>query len=120
MNTKRIKIKERHYEIVNGPNKDTLFDACKYAYSKTAKIAIDFGVVVGYTMPRNHPGCAYVPMDMSDVAIRGIEHEDGSGESFNIHGICKATLISSNDAKFYKFKAYYNSKTRTGTFTLFE
>ena len=45
MNTKGIKIKERSYEIVNGPNKDTLFDACKYAYSKTTKFAIDFGVV---------------------------------------------------------------------------
>lgn len=121
MNTKRIEIKERHYEIVNGPNKDTLFDACKYAYSKTTKFAIDFGVAAGYTMPRNHPGCAYVPMDMSDVAIHGIEHEDGSGESFNIHGMCKAALHrSSDDAKFYKFKAYYNAKTRTGTITFFE
>lgn len=124
MNTKRIEIKERHYEIVNGPNKDTLFDACKYAYSKTTKFAIDFEVAASYTMPRNHPGCAYVPMDMSDVTIHGIEHEDGSGESFNIHGICKVALHRSrlsNDAKLCcKFKAYYNAKTRTGTITFFE
>lgn len=123
MNTKKIEIKERHYkicEIVNGPNKDTLFDACKYAYSKTT-IAIDFGVAAGYTMPRDHPGCAYVPMDMSDVVIRGIEHEDKSGEHFIIHGICKTTLPRSSDsAKFYKFNAYYDSKTRTGTITFFE
>lgn len=121
MNTKRIEIKERHYEIVNGPNKDTLFDACKYAYNKTVKFAIDFGVAIGYTMPRNDPGCAYIPMDMHDVMIWGIEHEDGSGESFNIHGLCKAVLHrSSDDAKLYKFKAYYNAKTCTGTITFFE
>ena len=121
MNTKKIKIKERHYEIVNGPNKDMLFDACKYAYSKTTKLAIDFGVAAGYTMPRSHPGCAYVLIDMSDVAIHGIEHENESGESFDIHGMCKAALHGlSDDAKFYKFKAYYNAKTRTGTITFFE
>ena len=123
MNTKKIEIKERHYkicEIVNGPNKDTLFDACKYAYSETT-IAIDFGVAAGYTMPRDHPECAYVPMDMSDVVIRGIEHEDESGERFIIHGICKATLPRSSDsAKFYKFRAYYDSKTHTGAITFFE
>lgn len=111
MNTKRI-----DFEIFNGPNKDMLFDACKYAYSKTVKFAIDFGVAVGYTMPRNHPGCAYIPMDMHDVMVRGIEHEDGSGESFNIHGVCRAVLCGTSDnAKLYKFKAYYNAKTRTGT-----
>ncbi len=120
MDTKKTETKEKYYDIVAGPNKDTLFDACKYAYNKTTKFAIDFGVAVGYTMPRNHPGCAYVPMDMSDVAIHGIEHEDGSGESFNIHGMCKAALRGSSDTKFYKFKAYYNTKTRTGTITFFE
>ena len=111
MNTKGIK--ERSYEIVNGPNKDTLFDACKYAYSKTVKFAIGFGVAAGYTMPRNHPGCAYVPMDMSNVTICGIEHEDGSGESLIIHGFCKAALHGSSES--YRFKAYYNAKNRTGT-----
>lgn len=121
MNTKRIEIKERHYEIFNGPNRDMLFDACKYSRDRATKFAINFKVAAGYTMPRNHPGCAYVPMDMSDVTIHGIEHEDGSGESFNIHGMCKAALhIPSGDAKFYKFKAYYNAKTRTGTITFFE
>ena len=121
MNTKRTETKECYYGIVNGPDRDTLFYACKYAYSKTTKFAIDFEVVAGYTTPQNHPERAYVPVGMSDVAIHGIEHEDGSGESFNIHGVCKATLHRSPDgAKFYKFKAYYNAKNRAGTITFFE
>ena len=40
MNTK-TETKERLYEIANGPSKDTLFDACKYAYSKNAKVTIE-------------------------------------------------------------------------------
>lgn len=122
MNTKRIETKECYYGIVNGPNKDTLLYACKYAYGKTTKFAaIDFEVVAGYTMMlQNHPERAYDPIDVSDVAIHGIEHEDGSGESFNIHGVCKAVLHgSSDDAKLYKFKAYYDAKTRAGTITFF-
>lgn len=115
MNTKKNEIKKRYYEIISGPSKDALFDACKYAYSKATKFAINFGVAGGYTMPRNHPECAYVPMEMHDVLIFGIEHEDGSGDSFNIHGLCKAVLYGvSTEVKSYKFKAYYNTKTRSG------
>ena len=37
MNTK----KEKYYDIVAGPNKDALFDACKYAFSKTARLEVE-------------------------------------------------------------------------------
>ena len=124
MNTKRIEIKERHYEIVNGPNKDALFDACKYACSKTAKLTVEFAVAIGYTMPKNDPGCAYIEMPITGIRIYGIEHEDGSGESFNLHGYCKADLnyLGGNNMtyKSYRFKAYYNSKNRKGCITFIE
>lgn len=120
MNTKRNET-ERTFDIVTGPNKDTLFDVCKYACSKTAKLTVDFAVAIGYTMPKHHPGCAYVPMYISDIKVVGIEHEDGSGESFNLHGYCKADLnsLGGNNVtyKSYRFKAYYNSKNRKGCIT---
>lgn len=120
MNTK--KTEEKYYEIVAGPNKDALFDVCKYACNKAAKLTVDFAVAIGYTMPKNNPGCAYIPMAITDIIIYGIEHEDGSGESFNLHGYCKADLnsLGGNNVKPYRFKSYYNSKTRKGCIAFIE
>lgn len=124
MNTKKTETKERYYDIVAGPNKDALFDACKYAYSKTAKLTVDFAVAIGYTMPENDPSCAYIAMAITNIRICGIEHEDGSGESFNLHGYCKADLNSLGGDnvtyKSYRFKAYYNAKNREGYITFIE
>lgn len=120
MNTKKNET-ERTFDIVAGPNRDMLFDACKYAYDKTVRIPIDFTVAIGYTIPKHHPGCAYVPMFVSDIKIASIEHEDGSGESFNLKGYCKAdpdsTVGSAATCKSYNFKAYYNTKSRSGCIT---
>lgn len=116
MNTKKTE-RNRIFDIVNGPGRDALFDAYKYAYDDKTHIHIEFAVAIGYTTPVDDPGCAYVPMDIEDIKIRGIEHEDGSGYSFNLHGWCKADLgHGSKNAglKSYKFKAYYNAKTREG------
>jgi hypothetical protein len=122
MNTRESKPKS--FEIVAGPSRDMLFDACKYAYSKHAHVAVDFAVATGYTMPRANPGCACIQMQISDVKICGIEHEDGSGESFNLHGYCKANLGSFGTTKAvrkpYRFKAYYNARTRKGFITFIE
>lgn len=121
MSTKGIKVHKRSYSIVNGPNKDVLFDACKYAFSKTATIAIDFRVVTGYTMPRNHPGCAYTMMNIDEMKIHGIEYADEVSGNLNLHGHCKAALgHSSESTKHYKFEALYNSRTREGVITFLE
>ena len=121
MNTKE---KPNRYEIVAGPNKDVLFDACKYAYNKHAHVAVDFVVAIAYTMPRSNHGYACLQMQISDIKICGIEHEDGSGESFNLHGYCKANLDSFGTTKAvrkpYRFKAYYNARTRKGSITFIE
>ncbi len=108
------------YDIVAGPNKDLLFDACKYAYDKSCKIDVQFSVASGYTTtPDNDPKCAYVLMDISDIMIAGIDHEDGSGDSFNIHGYCR--ISHKPTAGFLllpsKFVAYYNVKSRKGKIT---
>lgn len=109
---------ERLYEIMNGPSRDTLFDACKYAYSKFNKIHVEFTVAAGYTMPKGSPGRAYVSLRLTDIIIAGIAHENGSGESFNLYGYCHADLNSFGGQVTYKnyyFSAYYNTQTRTGT-----
>ena len=110
------------YDIVRGPSRDTLFDACKYAYDKGAKINVEFVAAYGYTMPKNDPTSAYVAIIARDIVVCGIEHEDGSGESFNIHGYCKISLKSSTDpeAQESKFRAYYNAKRRGGIIVFFD
>lgn len=107
------------YQIVNGPGRDTLFDACKYAYSDV-KLYANFTVALGYTMPPNDPSAAYIPMTLKEVKVIGIEHENGSGHSFNLYGYCKANLSvigmqEKTPCNTYKFMAYYNAKTRKGT-----
>ena len=110
---------DRYYDIVNGPNKDTLFDACKYAYVKGAQIPINFDIAAGYTMPKSDPSSAYIPLSTRDFKIVSIENEDGSGESFNLEGYCTAGFkrrpTGLNIYNTYKFSAYYNTKRRTGT-----
>ena len=112
--------KEKYYEIVVGPSKDLLFDACKYAYSKNANISVSFSIAAGYTMPANDPTAGCIPMRIKNIRICSIEHEDGSGESFNLHGYCMADLNSFHanvNYESYRFKAYYNTKNRRGCIT---
>ena len=107
MNTER-----KLFEITAGPCKDMMFDACKYAYSKTAQIPIDFTVIVGYTRPKDTPGAASIPIKIGDIKIASIQHEDGSGESFNLEGFCKASI--NDDYRAYSFEAYYDTRSRKG------
>ena len=109
---------EKTFEIVDGPSKDAIFDACKYAYHPRSIIVLDFEVVVGYTKASSDSKAAYIAMKIKDLRITSIEHEDGSGESFNLAGFCKADLdpYGTSAAKWhpYKFKAYYNTRYRNG------
>ena len=110
--------KGRKFNIEAGPSRDLLFDSAKYAYDADAHVFIKFSVALGYTMPLGHPGCAYIPAKMVGTKIVAIEHEDGSGYSFNLQGYCEASLERYGDqVEPYKFFAYYNAKTRKGTIT---
>ena len=116
MNTKKT------YDIITGPSKDALFDACKYAYNKYVRYHIGLTIAIGYTLPKDNPGSAYITMTITDIILAGIEHEDGSGENLNLHGYCKADLnsfeaTSTKNYKSYRFKAYYNCKNRKGWIT---
>lgn len=110
------KMESKLFEIVAGPSKDLLFDACKYAYSRQNHLTVGFKVAIGYTRPKNDPGAGIIPMTISDMVITSIQHEDGSGESFNIEGFCRANLLSITETlKSYNFNAYYETRTRRGT-----
>lgn len=119
----RMNTPSQSYSIVGGPSKDLLFDACKYAHSKNVGVPLDFHVALAFTAPLNDPGCAYIKMALKDVVVTGISHEDGSGESFIIEGHCAADLHSFGSIaeyvyEHYRFKAYYNTHRRKGTFTI--
>lgn len=111
------------YVIENGPSKDLLFDACKYAYSSEVRIRINFSVAIACTMKPGDSGCAYVPMKVLNFRIISIEHEDGSGDRFNIYGHCDAATSENTDSIVYspyKFRAYYDTRQRRGRITFIE
>ena len=121
MNTKSVAYR---YDIINGPSKSALFDACMYAYSKDAKIAVNFTISQGYSNDTNDATRLYLPLPVTDIKITGIEHEDGSGESFILKGYCnvdKDYLLRRDNIyryRYSRFSAYYDAKNRKGSFTL--
>ena len=121
MNTKSVAYR---YDIINGPSKSALFDACMYVYNKDAKIAVNFTISQGYSNDTNDATRLYLPLPVTDIKITGIEHEDGSGESFILKGYCnvdKDYLLRRNNIyryRYSRFSAYYDAKNRKGSFTL--
>ena len=114
------------YAIINGPSKSALFDSCKYCYSMDVKVNVNFTISQGYSNHSNDATKLYLPMQIADIAITGIQHEDGSGESFNLEGYCCADIdyyekkcyTNTYFYENYRFSAYYNTESRTGKFTL--
>ena len=106
-------IKEKAFNIVGGPSKGDLFDSCKHFARGRSLVELEFTVLVGYTAPISNPGCAEVRRTVKDVAICSIEHEDGSGESFNLAGYAQV-----GESHRRKFTAYYSTKRRTGVIKL--
>lgn len=117
------KVNENHArKIVNGPSADRLFDACRYAYDSKVKIPVHFGIVAGNSMSKDHPGCAAILAHSCDLILTSIEHEDGSGNSFNIGGYCKGFKVGPYDEPKYadcRVKIFYNSKSRNGFINFF-
>lgn len=113
------------FSIIDGPSKSVLFDACLYSYSKDTKIAVNFTIPQAYSNHgSNNATKLYLPLPVINIKITGIEHEDGSGESFLLKGYCdvdKDHLLRGDNTyryRYSRFSAYYNAKSRKGTFTL--
>ena len=108
-------LKKRKYEITSGPTRALLCDKFKYAHDDSVKITVDFELAAGYTMPRNHPGCAYIPMDLHDVTIKRIEDAD---DNLILHGECKTILHG--EPGVYSFVAEYNPANNPVGWVTFE
>lgn len=112
------------YSIINGPSKSVLFDSCLYAYSTDANVHVNFSISQSCSSHSNDAVKLYLPMQITDIVITGIQHEDGSGESFNLEGYCKVDIDYHirNDGvcryRYRRFTAYYDTRSRKGTFTL--
>ncbi len=95
------------YSIVDGPNRDKLFDSFKYHYDDEI-ITVCFTVIVGYTMSPDDPRAASVRKEV-EATISSLEYEDGSGDKFNLAGQCTGVVERGS-----AFKAFYDSKRRKG------
>lgn len=118
MDTNRLHLHsaKETFKIVSGPSKDRLVDAFKYAYDDTTSIPVSF-VISLRQISENH----FVEMCVDDFRITSLQHEDGSGRSFNVSGYCSASFVEPQ-SELHKpimyhcrFKAYYNAATRKGT-----
>ena len=116
-------LSERKFEILYGPNRDLLFDACKYAFCGRVVIPIDFSVATGYTAPPNKSGSAYIPAKFKTICLESITHESDTGYVFCLKGTCEADIHPGDwnhlQYKGYAFEAHYDTQSRKGTIQFF-
>lgn len=102
--TGRLVIKKNdQYKITDGPNTSLLFDACKYAFSGST-------ITFSFTLDATH-------IKTRNFRIWSISHEDESGSSFYVRGMCEVNHRLFPGGTLYKtvkFEAYYDTRKRTG------
>ena len=112
---------KRYFSIVDGPSRDRIFDACRYAHDMGTRICLSFKIALGYTSPGAEPFQAIgkmVPMQIEDVCIEGVRHEDRMSDVLIISGFCKTDLDSygrNTNPVEHPFEAYYKTSNREGT-----
>ena len=107
---------KRTFNISNGPGRDTLFDAFKYAYNNRVEIPASFDIEEEEIS------------SITKLRIQSIEHEDGSGEKFNLLGTCHVNFdvdveLKTGSLGSYascSFKAYYSVRNRKGTISFYQ
>ena len=105
---------KREFKITSGPNRDMLFDACKYAYDRRVKIPIQF--VITHFAPTSKN---IVPKLVEDIKLIDIKHEKPDGDTFILQGFCKTDMYPLEPVnRIYRFNANYNTKKREGSITL--
>ena len=98
--------------IVNGPNRDRLIDAFKYAYDEE-RLTPGFAIYVGKTVDMDGTE-RIITNKITDITISSLQHESGSGDTFNFDGWCSVALYFGGKEKKYTFSGYYNARTRKG------
>ena len=87
--------------IINGPSKMDLITSLVYAMNQEQRLLCTFTTTV--------PNSGLNIKVKDKVSIVAMEHEDGSGESWNIRG-----LLVRNNGSSRKVKIYYRTDTRKG------
>ena len=87
--------------IEDGPDREMLIDAFKYAYDEEANSSINF-ILVGNSSFK----------DYDHIKISGLDHEKGDGHSFIIRGYIYLRQGSSSESR--QFIACYDTRTRKG------
>ena len=89
--------------VADGPGAHRLADAFKYAHGSTPH-------TVDFTGSLKNETTGELKWGQFRMRIVGLEHEDGSGVSFNIRGV-------SDGSRTLEVKGYYNSSTKEGSLT---
>ncbi|MEO8691284.1 MAG: hypothetical protein ABI397_00700 [Candidatus Saccharimonas sp.] len=101
-------ISVEYVEIKDGPNREALFDALKYAYDKNNRHRVAFKG--GYF---SNGGSQVSTRASVEMIITGLKHDDGSGNSFTLEG------YATNWPQFpHIIKFYFNTGNRTGMLRL--
>ena len=111
--------KKETFLIEDGPCRERLFDALKYAYDKGVNMTVKFSIAPDKD---SHPSDHF---KVKNVRIAGIDHEDGTGHSFIVKGyleICFGETMCNDiiktDYTYCRFDACYSTQTRRGRIAL--
>ena len=96
--------------IVDGPNRDRLIDAFKYAYDQAATVVVSFTVLA-----RSVNGLLIME-EIKNATITAIQYNNSS-ECFIVFGFMPNTYNVGVPNLRLQFKAFYNTKDRKGTIT---
>ncbi|HEY4509348.1 MAG TPA: hypothetical protein VJC13_03700 [Candidatus Paceibacterota bacterium] len=100
-----MSLSDKLYNIVAGPNKWDLITAFGNAYGGINPcLTIEFQYFTDNSRIKFH----------LKTTIYGLEHESGSGESWNFKGIAEMP-----NGKKERIKGYYSTQSRNGHFKIF-
>ena len=89
----------------SGPSRELIVEAFLHAKDKDFRIPIEFSFDI-------NP----LEVDLRDLRITSIQHEDGSGFCFNLGGTLEIFFHKTDSSHLGKFSAFYDAKRRRGTF----
>ncbi len=88
------------YEILDGPERGTIFTAYEYVYDKDVQVTMKFAAQT--------PSAGGTAIEVTE--LYDLSHEDGSGHRLNLEGRCTAH----DRYHGIKFRMFYDTKERTG------
>ena len=103
----------RRFDIIDGPNRDMIFEAMKYVFDDGVVIPIKFDIVSWYSMPPTTDGCTKALLNTKRIKIEEIKHIDETGHMLKLAGCLEAKL--STEFLPYQFESLYNTATRKGS-----